>query len=197
MTTSQIVTSSEENPIEYDRYNIDDYGWMDTTKQFISNLEGGFREKPYRVKNDDGTLGNWTIGHGFEYINGQPVTPQTTITEEQSLQILEDKITEIDSHFLENYPIYGDLSPNQKGAIVSFAFNTGTNVVDVPENRILRKAIAGGDPNKIINAMGLYFNSGGKPNQGLKNRRNIEAQLFLNNNANGFTYQQIPEDDNY
>ena len=90
MTTSQIVTSSEENPIEYDRYNIDDYGWMDTTKQFISNLEGGFREKPYRVKNDDGTLGNWTIGHGFEYINGQPVTPQTTITEEQSLQILED-----------------------------------------------------------------------------------------------------------
>ena len=59
------------------------------------------------LKNDDGTLGNWTIGHGFEYINGQPVTPQTTITEEQSLQILEDKITEIDSHFLENYPIYG------------------------------------------------------------------------------------------
>jgi hypothetical protein len=45
--------------------------------------------------------------------------------------------------------------------------------------------------------MNLYINSGGKPNKGLENRRNIEAQLFLNNNANGFSYQQIPEDDQY
>ena len=187
----------EENKTEYDRYKIDDYGWMDTTKQFISNLEGGFRQTPYRVKNTDGSLGNWTVGHGFEYINGKPVTPETTITEEESLQLLDDRITEIDSHFLANYPIYGNLLPHQKGAIVSFAFNTGTNVVDVPENRILRKAIAGGDPNKIVEAMNLYINSGGKPNQGLKNRRNIEAQLFLNNKANGFSYQQIPKDDNY
>lgn len=197
MTTSQIVTSNEEDPIEYDRYDIDDYGWMDTTKQFISNLEGGFRAQPYRVENDDGTFGNWTIGHGFEYINGEAVTPETTLTEEESLKILDDKITEIDSHFLENYPIYGDLLPHQKGAIVSFAYNTGINVVDVPENRILRKAIESGDTNRIIEAMKLYINSGGKPNKGLENRRNIEAQLFLNNNANGFSYQQIAEDDQY
>ncbi len=194
MTETPTATYSQET---LDRYNPNDYGWMDTTKDFISNLEGGFRPEPYRVKNDDGSLGNWTIGHGFEYINGQPVTPETRITESESLQILEDKITEIDSHFLENYPWYANATPNEKGAIVSFAFNTGTYVVDQPDNFRLRKAIASGDPQKIVKAMGLYHNSGGKPNQGLKNRRNIEGQLLLNNKANGFSYQQIPEDDNY
>ena len=164
MTENPTATYSQET---LDRYSGEDYGWMDTTKNFISNLEGGFRPKPYRVKNDDGSLGNWTIGHGFEYIDGKPVTPETTITEDQSLQILEDKITDIDSHFLENYPWYANATPNEKGAIVSFAFNAGKNVVDVPENVILRKAIASGDPNKIVKAMNLYINSGGKPNQGL------------------------------
>ena len=196
MTQTPTVPTATYSQETLDRYSGDDYGWLDTTKQFVSNLEGGFRANPYRVENDDGTLGNWTIGHGFEYINGKLVTPDMTITEDESNQILDQKITEIDSHFMQ-YPFYENALPHQKGAIVSFAYNTGTNVVDVAENRILRKAIASNDPTKIINAMNLYINSNGKPNKGLENRRNIEAQLFLNNNANGFSYQQIPEDDQY
>jgi GH24 family phage-related lysozyme (muramidase) len=167
-----------------------DNTWLDTTKAYIGDLEGGFHATPYRVKNKDGSEGNLTIGHGFEYINGKPVTEDMVLTEEESNKILEDKIMSIDSYFLENYPAYGDMTPNQKAGITSFAYNLGQYVVDDPGNKILRKAMLSGDINEIAKAMLLYYKgSNGKRNEGLVNRRNDEVELILKNKNRGFSYE--------
>ena len=72
---------------------------------------------------------------------------------------------------------------------MSFAYNLGQNVVDDPDNRILRKAMKSGDMNQIAKAMILYNKgSNGKRNEGLVNRRNDEVQMLLKNNNRGFSY---------
>ena len=186
MTQTPNATFSEE---VLERYSGDDT-WLDTTKAYIGDLEGGFRATPYRVKDKNGVeQGNLTIGHGFEYIDGKPITEDMVLTEDQSNQILEKKIMDIDSYFLENYPAYGDMTPNQKAAMTSFAYNLGTYVVDEPGNKILRKAMKSGDINEIAKAMLLYYNSNGKRNQGLVNRRNDEVELMMKNSNRGFSYE--------
>ena len=187
MTQTPTVPTATYSQETLDRYAGDD-SWMNKTNEYIGDLEGGFRAKPYRVKNNDGSFGNLTIGHGFEYIDGKPITEDMTLTEEESNQILNKKIVELDSFFMK-YPAYENATPNQKGAIVSFAYNLGQNVVDDPDNRILRKAMKSGDMNQIAKAMILYNKgSNGKRNEGLVNRRNDEVQMLLKNNNRGFSY---------
>ena len=186
MSQTPNATYSKET---LERYAGDDT-WLDTTKAYIGELEGGFHAKPYRVTNKDGSQGNLTIGHGFEYINGEAITDDMELTEEESNKILENKIMEIDSYFLENYPAYGDMKPHEKAAITSFAYNNGMYVVDDPDNKILRKAMTSGDIKEIGKAMLLYFrNDKGQRVQGLVNRRNDEVDLLLNNLNRGYSYE--------
>ena len=46
-----------------------------------------------------------------------------------------------------------------------------------------------GDINEIAKAMLLYYNSNGKRNQGLVNRRNDEVELMMKNSNRGFSYE--------
>ena len=195
MTTTPTATYSDET---IERYSGEagalteaaEDRFLKTTKAYLGSLEGGFHAKPYRVKNDDGSYGNLTIGHGFEYIDGKPITADMTITEEESNRILENYINQIDSYFNEKYPAYGNLPVNAQGALVSFAYNNGMYVVDQPKNKILRKAMLEGNMDKIANAMSLYTKgSNGKFSKGLDNRRKDEIQMFLNNSNRGFSYE--------
>ena len=141
-----------------------------------------FRKNAYQIKNKDGSLGQPTIGYGFEFYGDEQtrVKMGETITEEQAKPLLRQKTSMI-HNFLQKYPTYNEMSDRQKVGMISFAFNNGINVFDDPVNPNIRAALDSGNMNDIQYWM-RQFNKGEnmQPMLGLMNRREAEIQ-FMNN----------------
>ena len=69
----------------------------------------GFRSKPYQCSEDV-----WTIGHGL-----------TWITEEESLHILADRISQLHLQLLNRTDWYKVLPPEIQGVVVEMSFQMG------------------------------------------------------------------------
>ena len=71
----------------------------------------GFRRKPYQCSE-----GVWTIGHGL-----------TWITEEESLNILSGRISQLHLQLLDDFEWYKDLPPEIQGVVIECCFQMGVN----------------------------------------------------------------------
>lgn len=114
--------------------------------------------------------GVWTIGVG--HTGG--VTPDMKITKEQSRQLLKADLCRFEKAV--NETIKHPLLQHQFDALVSFAFNVGTQAF---KNSTLAKNINANAPYNEIREQFLRWNkAGGRVLAGLTSRRKREAKLY-------------------
>ena len=117
----------------------------------------------------------WTIGYGNTfYEDGSPVMPGHAITQQKAEQLFELIASDFANRVAKL--VTSNVTPNQFGALVSFAYNCG--IANLQKSTLLRKVNA--NPNDpTIRAEFLKWNkAGGKVLAGLTRRREAEANLY-------------------
>ena len=123
---------------------------------------------------DDG-VGVWTIGFGTTiYPNGIKVKKGDVCTEAQAKAYMAYDLKKFE--LAVNNTVNVSLNQNQFDALVSLAYNIGTNAF---KNSTLVKMLNAGDYRGAANQFDVWVNAGGKRMQGLVNRRTKEKALFL------------------
>ncbi len=135
----------------------------------ICNFEG-LELKAY----DDG-VGVWTIGFGTtKYPNGIRVKKGDTCTLDQARGYMQYDLKVFERAVRESVLV--PLNQNQFDALVSLAYNIGTNAF---EKSTLVKRLNEGNYQGAANQFDVWVNAGGQRMQGLVKRRTIEKTLFL------------------
>lgn len=135
----------------------------------ICNFEG-LRLKAY----DDG-VGVWTIGFGTtKYPNGIRVKKGDTCTLDQAKAYMQNDLKSFEQTV--NNTVKVPLNQNQFDALVSLAYNIGTNAFS---KSTLVKKLNSNDIRGAADQFDLWVNAGGERMQGLVNRRTVEKALFL------------------
>ena len=135
----------------------------------ICNFEG-----KRLVAYDDG-VGVWTIGFGTTiYPNGIKVKKGDVCTEAQAKAYMAHDLKKFE--LAVNDAVNISLNQNQFDALVSLAYNIGTNAF---KNSTLVKKLNAGDIRGAANQFDVWVKAGGKRMQGLVNRRAKEKALFL------------------
>jgi len=119
----------------------------------------------------------WTIGFGNTfYEDGSPVMPGHAITQEKANQLFEIIANDFSAKVAKL--LTANVSDNQFGSLVSFAYNCGVN--NLQKSTLLKKVNA--NPNdQSIKAEFLKWNkAGGKVLAGLTRRREAESNLYFN-----------------
>lgn len=126
------------------------------------------------VAYDDG-VGVWTIGFGtIKYPNGVRVKKGDTCTLEQAKEYMRHDLIEFE--YTVNSSVKVPLNHNQFDALVSLAYNIGSNAF---KSSTLVKKLNTGDYQGAADQFNVWVNAGGKRMQGLVNRRDREKLLFL------------------
>jgi lysozyme len=118
----------------------------------------------------------WTIGFGNTfYEDGSPVMPGHAITQEKANQLFEIIANDFSAKVAKL--LTANVSDNQFGSLVSFAYNCGVN--NLQKSTLLKKVNA--NPNdQSIKAEFLKWNkAGGKVLAGLTRRREAESNLYF------------------
>ncbi len=135
----------------------------------ICNFEG-LRLKAY----DDG-VGVWTIGFGTtKYPNGIRVKKGDACTLDQAKAYMQNDLKSFEQTV--NNTVKVPLNQNQFDALVSLAYNIGTNAFS---KSTLVKKLNTNDNRAAADQFDVWVNAGGKRMQGLVNRRAKEKALFL------------------
>lgn len=125
-----------------------------------------------------------TIGYGTtRYPNGHRVAKGDTCTEEQAMSWLRSTIERTILPEMEFIPTWRRMTPNQKAAVISFAYNLGWHFYgNVPAftqiTLLLGQPQRWGDAADVKHVFSLYRNPGSSVEPGLKRRRALEAALF-------------------
>ena len=123
---------------------------------------------------DDG-VGVWTIGFGTTvYPNGIKVMKGDTCTEAQAKTYMAHDLKKFEATV--NKAVTVQLNQNQFDALVSLAYNIGTNAFS---KSTLVKKLNANDIRGAADQFDLWVNAGGERMQGLVNRRTVEKALFL------------------
>ncbi|WP_063454339.1 lysozyme [Acinetobacter johnsonii] len=123
---------------------------------------------------DDG-VGVWTIGFGTTvYPNGIKVMKGDTCTEAQAKTYMAHDLKKFEATV--NKAVTVQLNQNQFDALVSLAYNIGTNAFS---KSTLVKKLNANDIRGAADQFDVWVNAGGKHMQGLVNRRAKEKALFL------------------
>jgi lysozyme len=118
----------------------------------------------------------WTIGYGNTfYEDGKPVLPGHAITQQKAEQLFELIANDFANRVAKL--VTSNVTPNQFGALVSFAYNCG--IANLQKSTLLRKVNANhNDP--TIRAEFLKWNkANSKVLAGLTRRREAEANLYF------------------
>ena len=147
--------------------------------QMIMNFEG-LSLKPYLC-----SAGVPTIGYGNTYYpNGKKVTlKDKPITKEYAIEIFKfiaDLFAKDANSLLKT-----TVTQNQFNALVSFAYNLGSDIDadDIPEglgdSTLLKKVNKNPNDLTILNEFLKWVRSNGKISNGLVKRRKLEAKLYF------------------
>lgn len=121
-----------------------------------------------------------TIGWGStKKIDGSDWKPGDRITQEEANNLL---ITQLEYHYLpplKRIPVWKDLNVNQRGALLSFAYNLGASFYNSANFSTITSVLRYKQWDKIRNTFALYRNPGSNVEEGLLRRRTAEANLFL------------------
>ena len=152
--------------------------WGLAIDQMVVSLFGvdiicGFEGK--RLAAYDDGVGVWTIGFGTTvYPNGIKVKKGDTCTEAQAKAFMAHDLKKFEAAV--NNAVTVPLSQNQFDALVSLAYNIGTNAFS---KSTLVKKLNANDNRAAADQFDVWVNAGGKRMQGLVNRRAKEKALFL------------------
>ena len=138
---------------------------MDAGTQLIKDSEG-CKLKAYKCP-----AGIWTIGYGH---TGPDVYAGKVITQQEAEVILENDLKK----FVDGVDqlVTVQLTKNQLGALVSFAFNVGLGAL---KNSTLLKILNQGRYADAAEQFLRWNKAGGKELPGLTKRREAERSLFL------------------
>lgn len=147
--------------------------------QMIMNFEG-LSLKPYLC-----SAGVPTIGYGNTYYpNGKKVTlKDKPITKEYAIEIFKF-IADLFAKDV-NSLLKTNVTQNQFNALVSFAYNLGSDIDadDIPEglgdSTLLKKVNKNPNDLTILNEFLKWVRSNGKISNGLVKRRKLEAKLYF------------------
>ena len=138
--------------------------------RFIAEFEG-FSDSPYKDSS-----GVFTIGFGFTYEqDGQPVTASTPpITREAA----EARLSELVANVLQcvRTLIRVPITSHQAAALTSLAYNIGTGAL---RTSTLLRLLNEGHTADAAACFGQWILVSGRPDNGLRQRRNAEAILFM------------------
>ena len=152
--------------------------WGLAIDQMVVSLFGvdlicGFEGK--RLTAYDDGVGVWTIGFGTTvYPNGMKVKKGDTCTEAQAKAYMAHDLKKFESAV--NNAVTVPLNQNQFDALVSLAYNIGTNAFS---KSTLVKKLNANDNRAAADQFDVWVNAGGKRMQGLVNRRAKEKALFI------------------
>lgn len=133
---------------------------------------------------DPGTGGApWTIGWGH---TGPEVKPGLTWTRTQAEQALNNDLAQFERDVTQLVKV--KINQNQFDALVSFAFNVGSDIDadDIAEglgDSTLLKKLNAGDYDGAADEFPKWNKAAGKVLKGLTRRRNAERDLFLKPSA--------------
>jgi len=118
----------------------------------------------------------WTIGFGNTfYENGSPVLPGHAITQEKADQLFEIIASEFAAKVAKL--VTSNVTDNQFGALVSFAYNCGA--VNLQKSTLLKKVNANHNDPSIRSEFLKWNQAGGKILAGLTRRREAESNLYF------------------
>jgi GH24 family phage-related lysozyme (muramidase) len=122
--------------------------------------------------------GVWTIGWGNTTLaDGRPVGEGDTLTQAQADELLR-RTAEATTAKLRAIPHWDQMTPNQQGALLSFAFNLGAGFYGAAGFETISKRLRERDWAGVPEALLLYRNPGSSFEAGLKRRREAEGRLW-------------------
>jgi len=80
---------------------------------------------------------------------------------------------------LTKIPYWSEMSDNQKGALLSFAYNLGAGFYGSPNFNTITRVLKNKEWDKVPETLKLYRNSGSVVEAGLLRRRIAEGKLWL------------------
>lgn len=139
--------------------------------ELIKKYEG-FRSEPYKCP-----AGVPTIGYGATYYpDGKRVKlTDAPITEKQATDLLKNMLVGFEKA-VDTYCI-DTITQNQFDALVSFAYNVGTNALK--NSTLLKKLNVNANDQTIRDEFMRWVKAGGKTLKGLVRRRQEEADLYF------------------
>lgn len=102
-----------------------------------------------------------------------------SISQQEADELLIDQLEKNYLPDLAKIPCWGELNPNQQGALLSFGYNLGSKFYDAPGFDSMTKVLKNRDWAKIRETFIKYRNPGTNVEKGLLARRQAEAELFL------------------
>jgi len=136
--------------------------------------------------------GVWTIGWGSTRgIDGRAVQEGDQITEAAADQLLADVLEADVLPALRKIPHWGEMSAEQQGGLISFAWNLGWNFYGAEGFETISRRLREKDWQKVPEALLLYRNRGSVFEEGLRRRRQAEGKLW----RQGLAATQAPQSD--
>jgi lysozyme len=157
---------------------------MEDLKTFITNQEG-IAYTAYR----DASGYSIGVGHFLakgELISGELLIGTNRVKWKQGLikpeidALLQQDIDMVQAQIKAIVKV--KLNPCQFNALTSFVFNLGIGSL---QSSTLLKDINAGDLGDVPGQLALWVHSSGTVNQGLVNRRKLEAEMWLTEDCNG------------
>lgn len=147
---------------------------MDSIKGTFTDLIKQFEGLKLQAYKD--IAGIWTIGYGLtRYPDGTKVKQGDKITQQQAEAYFQETLQKFAQGVEDS--IKTKVNNNQFAALVSFAYNVGLNAF---KESTLLKLVNENPNNPAIEAQFMrWVNAGGRPVQGLINRRRHEANLYF------------------
>ncbi len=117
--------------------------------------------------------GLYTIGWGTISIDGEPVQPGMTITQEQADEYFQNDLSAVQSSVEDM--LTTDVKDHQEAALISFAYNLGAAAL---RSSTLLKLVNAGDFEAAAGQFKLWVHANGQVVAGLVARRAYEARVF-------------------
>ena len=121
----------------------------------------------------------WTIGWGaVNHLDGRPVASGDRITPAQADHYLLDRLARDLEIQQRRIPTWNQMTPPQRGALLSFAYNLGPHWYGSPGFETLSALVRDARWSEVPAALELYRNPGTNVEAGLLRRRQAEARVF-------------------
>jgi GH24 family phage-related lysozyme (muramidase) len=121
----------------------------------------------------------YTIGWGStRKRDGSPFALGETITQKEADELFEYQLREAFLPALTKIPHYAEMSEEQVGALLSFAYNLGANFYGADGFQTITRRLRNKEWDLVPEALLLYRNPGSSVEAGLKRRRVAEGALW-------------------
>ena len=120
-----------------------------------------------------------TIGWGStKDFDGTPFKLGRVITQKYADALLEFDLKNRFFPSLQRIPHWSEMNDNQRGALLSFAYNLGGGFYGSPDFNTITRVLKNKEWSKVPDALYLYRNPGTNVEKGLARRRVAEGKLW-------------------